>query len=172
MSNDNWQNDWCVIFPKQILGLSCLNYEKIHGSVFLCKHLHHRLKSWLQCNTDSFLCLLPHRLIYTADPIMSAGRDSFYTALESIIDSVGCVLFDSKTFPPQEEERGSDKRVWEGRRPLRRGNIHWAGQSLLDLEVLEVEAQLWLEQTWERRREKVVMSRFTERDGETLGIER
>lgn len=98
MSNDNWQNDWCVIFPKEISGLSCLNYEKIHGSVFLCKHLHHRLKSWLQCNTDSFLRLLPHRLIYMADPIMSAGRDSFYTTLESIIDSVGCVLFDSKIF--------------------------------------------------------------------------
>ncbi len=44
---------------------------------------------------------MQHRLSYTshtdsymADPIMSAGRESFYTALESIVDSVGYVLFD------------------------------------------------------------------------------
>lgn len=83
-----------------------------------------------------FLHLFPHQLIYTADHIMSAGRDSFYSALESIIDSVSCVLLDSKAFPPQEEERGSTKSVWEEK------YIQGAGQSFLDLEVLVMEVQI------------------------------
>jgi len=40
-----------------------------------------------------FLHIFPHQLFYTADPIMSAGRDSFYSALESIIDSVSFVFY-------------------------------------------------------------------------------
>lgn len=81
-----------------------------------------------------FLHLFPHQLIYTADPIMFARRDSFYSALESIIDSVSCVLLDSKACPPQEEEKGSGKRVWGG------GETHPG--SFLDLEVLVVEARI------------------------------
>ncbi len=106
------------------------------------------------CNaTPTLLHLLPHRLahIYMADPIMSAGRESFYTALESIVDSVGYVLFDRKTFPPQ-EERGSNTRFWEERQALRRGNIHWAAQSFLDLEVLEVETDWNKHESNEERR--------------------
>lgn len=77
------------------------------------------------------LHLFPHQLIYTADHIMCAGQASFYSALELIIDSVSCVLL-----PPQEEESGSAKRVWEEK------YIQGAGQSFLDLEVLVVEVQI------------------------------
>lgn len=61
---------------------------------------------------------------------MSAGRDSFYSALESIIDNFSCVLFDSKASPAQGEDMGSGKSVWEEKRPLRQMKkyIQWAGQ--------------------------------------------
>lgn len=133
---------------------SFLNILMSHVSVFLCKKhnkdiyttaFYHRLSSWLWCNTTTLLHLFQHQLIHTADPIMSAGRDSF-RGLESIIDSVGCVLFDSKFIFFQLEEKGICKRVWGG--GMRNHSGVWGNgsveqvQRLFDLEVLVMEEPL------------------------------
>lgn len=160
---------------------SFLNILMSHVSVFLCKKhnkdiyttaFYHRLSSWLWCNTTTLLHLFQHQLIHTADPIMSAGRDSF-RGLESIIDSVGCVLFDSKFIFFQLEEKGICKRVWGGgdEEPLRclRKWICWAGSEVVwfGSSGYGGTVTVWLEQTWVRQRLTVVMLRFM-----TLGKER
>lgn len=72
MSIDDWQNDECVIFPKEISGLSCLNYE---NSMVLFSFVNSTTQTRYPCITDSKAdCNATPTLSYTFSHTSSSTR--------------------------------------------------------------------------------------------------
>lgn len=71
-------------------------------------------------HVDTFYPCFSHTNSSARQILSCLEGESFYSALESIIDIFSCVLFDSKAFPPHEEDLGEALRGF-GRKDIHSG---------------------------------------------------